>query len=46
MGLGSKSMSFAMLVAWMVAKFTSVSILIVSAVALRIVWALVGGRGR
>ena len=44
MGLGSKSMSFAMLVAWMVATFTGVPILIVSVIALRIVWALVGRR--
>lgn len=46
MGLGSKSMSFAMLVAWMIAKFTGVSILIVSAVALRIVRAPFGVRSR
>ena len=40
LALGSKSMSIAMKLAWLLAKFTGISILIVSSVMLRLVWAL------
>ena len=43
MSLSKGSMSVGMKLAWGIAKFTGISILLVSSVVLKIIWAIIGG---
>ncbi|MBK9346473.1 MAG: hypothetical protein IPN06_08550 [Burkholderiales bacterium] len=43
MSLGKTSMSTGMKLAWGIAKITGISILLVSSVVLKVIWAVVGG---
>ena len=43
MSLGKGSMSVGMKLAWGIAKITGISIVLVSSVILKIIWAVIGG---